>query len=95
MNSASNTVPPRRLTSPSSQWPGVVPKLLASEPDETTRELRKGETLTLTQPAGHAVLCSHGVLWITCQPADDGAGRLQIHAVTDACVSVVPGSRRP
>ncbi|MDE2082082.1 MAG: DUF2917 domain-containing protein [Burkholderiales bacterium] len=96
MNSAIDPSPWRRATS-AWPFPAAAPAVAQRPAAATTRELRKGETLTLDQPQGQAVLCSHGALWITCEPAraDDGSMRLQVRALTDACVSVVPASLRP
>ncbi|MDE2145721.1 MAG: DUF2917 domain-containing protein [Burkholderiales bacterium] len=97
LNRGVDPSPWRRSTS-AWPFPAAATTPVPSRSDAaTTRELRKGETLTLEQPQGQAVLCSHGALWITCEPAraDDGSMRLQVRALTDACVSVVPASARP
>ena len=87
---------------PAPAWPlpaSARPKTALPAGDSTTRDLRKGETLAIDRPQGQAILCTHGALWITYEQAlPEGTGeagsRMLVHALTDACVSVMPSSAR-
>lgn len=58
------------------------------------RRLHRGHTLAVAQPLGQMVVCTGGTLAVTLDPAAqhgavDYGGRLLVHALSDAMVSVV------
>lgn len=85
----------------------VAPQVAAAGPTAVRpaphqRQMRRGETLVIDQPQGHAVICTEGALWIThdSEPADqvlEGGSRytptlgtrMLVHALSDARIEVL------